>query len=162
VAFIYVVATYWISLLGVIPLFPYKRKHLLGCPVCKVEWTLPGKLQTAKAEELVGLFSRFRTGEVGADAYAHEVVAFLNTVPAAQHAFAGQGPSVLRSAATQFEPAARGPAPEPTPATPVTPLTPATRATAPGWYPDPEGAGGQRYWDGEVWVGSAMPFASDQ
>jgi hypothetical protein len=27
----------------------------------------------------------------------------------------------------------------------------------PGWYPDPEDAGTQRYWDGERWTGHAAP-----
>ena len=26
---------------------------------------------------------------------------------------------------------------------------------APGWYPDPSGAGGQKYWDGQRWIDSA-------
>lgn len=33
--------------------------------------------------------------------------------------------------------------PNPAPAVPVLPL--------PGWYPDPTGTGGQKYWDGRVW-----------
>jgi hypothetical protein len=35
----------------------------------------------------------------------------------------------------------------------TTPLTPA------GWYPDPDGAGGQRYWDGSAWTEHRSPGA---
>ena len=27
----------------------------------------------------------------------------------------------------------------------------------PGWYPDPSGGGGQRYWDGRNWTAIAPP-----
>jgi hypothetical protein len=30
----------------------------------------------------------------------------------------------------------------------------------PGWYPDPNGQGGQRYWDGQQW-GLAAPTATE-
>ena len=33
------------------------------------------------------------------------------------------------------------------------PTTPA------GWYPDPQMAGTQRYWDGRTWTGSVAPMA---
>lgn len=29
--------------------------------------------------------------------------------------------------------------------------------TSPGWYPDPAGSGGQRYWDGRQWAASGPP-----
>jgi uncharacterized RDD family membrane protein YckC len=29
--------------------------------------------------------------------------------------------------------------------------------TPPGWYPDPQGGGGQRYWDGQQWTDQAAP-----
>lgn len=45
------------------------------------------------------------------------------------------------------------PAPESEP----TPETPAVSASPAGWYPD--GAGGQRYWDGTAW-GQAQPAAT--
>jgi hypothetical protein len=35
----------------------------------------------------------------------------------------------------------------------TTPSTPA------GWYPDPDGSGGQRYWDGTVWTDQRAPAA---
>ncbi len=42
---------------------------------------------------------------------------------------------------------------EPVPATQSSPssLPPA------GWYPDPSGAGGHRYWDGRSWTGQVQP-----
>lgn len=33
-----------------------------------------------------------------------------------------------------------------------------TRMTSPGWYPDPEMVGTQRYWDGERWTEHAAPL----
>ena len=35
----------------------------------------------------------------------------------------------------------------------TTPPTPA------GWYPDPDGSGGQRYWDGNIWTEHRSPAA---
>src|SRR6185312_9265795 len=35
----------------------------------------------------------------------------------------------------------------------TTPPTPA------GWYPDPDGSGGQRYWDGSTWTEHRAPAA---
>jgi hypothetical protein len=35
------------------------------------------------------------------------------------------------------------------------PTTPAS--TPPGWYPDPTGGYGQRYWDGMVWTANVAP-----
>ena len=35
----------------------------------------------------------------------------------------------------------------------TTPPTPA------GWYPDPDGSGGQRYWDGTTWTEHRFPAA---
>jgi Domain of unknown function (DUF4352)/Protein of unknown function (DUF2510) len=37
----------------------------------------------------------------------------------------------------------------------TTPLTPA------GWYPDPDGSGGQRYWDGSQWTEHRFPAAPE-
>lgn len=34
-----------------------------------------------------------------------------------------------------------------------------TDATPAGWYPDPAGGGGQRYWDGATWTGHVAPPA---
>jgi Protein of unknown function (DUF2510) len=33
-------------------------------------------------------------------------------------------------------------------------------ASAPGWYPDPQGGGGQRYFDGSEWTDQTAPAAS--
>ena len=35
--------------------------------------------------------------------------------------------------------------------------TAAATATPAGWYPDPHGGGGQRYWDGTTWTDHAAP-----
>jgi hypothetical protein len=40
--------------------------------------------------------------------------------------------------------------------TPETPRTPA------GWYPDPEGAQRQRWWDGEKWTADVAPLSAPQ
>src|SRR6185437_5665298 len=32
---------------------------------------------------------------------------------------------------------------------------------APGWYPDPSGHPGQRYWDGQRWTDNWAPLAPD-
>ena len=38
-----------------------------------------------------------------------------------------------------------------------------TNASAPAnWYPDPDGSGGQRYWDGAAWTWHRVPPASTQ
>lgn len=34
-----------------------------------------------------------------------------------------------------------------------------TRPTPAGWYPDPDGSGGQRYWDGDSWTEHLAPAA---
>lgn len=31
-----------------------------------------------------------------------------------------------------------------------------TQSAAPGWYPDPDGSGGSRWWDGQRWVASSL------
>jgi hypothetical protein len=38
--------------------------------------------------------------------------------------------------------------------------TPLSAARAPGWYPDPQGAPNQQYWDGTVWTGQTRPYPS--
>jgi uncharacterized protein DUF2510 len=40
-------------------------------------------------------------------------------------------------------------------APPITPTAPAT--SPPGWYPDPGGGGGQRYWSGQAWGPETRP-----
>jgi hypothetical protein len=35
-------------------------------------------------------------------------------------------------------------------------VTPVLARTAPGWYPDPWGGGGHRYWDGQAWTTRVM------
>ena len=37
------------------------------------------------------------------------------------------------------------------------PVTPS--AAPPGWYPDPQNPGQQRYWDGSAWAAAAAPPA---
>jgi hypothetical protein len=34
-------------------------------------------------------------------------------------------------------------------------------ATPPGWYSDPSGGNGQRYWDGQQWLATAAPPSGD-
>ncbi|MCV7326914.1 DUF2510 domain-containing protein [Mycobacterium intracellulare subsp. chimaera] len=33
----------------------------------------------------------------------------------------------------------------------LNPAPPVSGLPLPGWYPDPTGGGGQRYWDGRAW-----------
>jgi Domain of unknown function (DUF4190)/Protein of unknown function (DUF2510) len=37
-------------------------------------------------------------------------------------------------------------------------LTEAEKGPSPGWYPDPEAQGTQRYWDGKIWTDNRAPL----
>ncbi len=39
-------------------------------------------------------------------------------------------------------------------------MSDATGSTPPGWYPDPHGSGGQRYWDGTQWTDNVQGGAA--
>lgn len=65
-------------------------------------------------------------------------------------------------ASTDATAPAEAPAPaleEAAPATDAGPSTEAAPGTPAGWYPD--GAGGQRYWDGQAWTEHTAPLAGD-
>ncbi|TDE17011.1 DUF2510 domain-containing protein, partial [Actinomadura sp. 6K520] len=33
-------------------------------------------------------------------------------------------------------------------------------STPPGWYPDPEWMGRERYWNGQTWTDQSRPYAT--
>ncbi|WP_440712091.1 DUF2510 domain-containing protein [Gordonia sp. FQ] len=52
--------------------------------------------------------------------------------------------------------------PQPTTAPPAAAPVPPPPAVPAGWYPDPNGAPLQRYWDGAAWTEHTAPQAPGQ
>jgi hypothetical protein len=60
---------------------------------------------------------------------------------------------------TTAPPSPVAPPPPPALAAPPRPSAPAPPGPPAGWYADPAGAGGQRYWDGAAWTQHTEPQA---
>jgi hypothetical protein len=113
-----------------IPLIPVSFKHYTACPNCK-RLDEVSKADVERARE--------------------HAAAMSHSGPEETVATAGE-PVTLESAVNEW--AATGPAGLTAPVAGPPPLAPA------GWYPDPTGGSGQRYWDGERWTEQTTPSST--
>lgn len=125
-----------------IPVIPVSFKHYAACPHCKrLDQVSKADVDRARAQE-----SARRSG--------HEGTAELSAQP-----------TTLERAVNEWASAAQAPsaASEPGPAVAAAPLavaeSPPPLAPA-GWYADPRGGSGQRYWDGQRWTEHTTPTPS--
>ena len=124
-----------------IPVIPISFKHYTACPNCK-RLDPVSKADVERAREHEGAMSQAGTG--GMATVASE-------------------PKSLESAVNEW--AAAGPAQVGASDPPVAPLPSAAAASPPplppaGWYADPAGGAGQRYWDGVRWTEQTSPTTS--
>jgi hypothetical protein len=125
-----------------IPVIPVSFKHYAVCPHCKrVDQVSKADVDRARAQE-----SAMKSGHAGTAGVSTEPA----TLEHAVNEWASAGPA---------QPAVSEPGPAIAPAPLAVAASPPPRAPA-GWYADPTGGSGQRYWDGERWTEHTTPTPS--
>jgi Protein of unknown function (DUF2510)/zinc-ribbon family len=129
-----------------IPVIPVSFKHYTACPNCKrLEQVSKSQVESAREQESAMRAAhqdgtapvQHGTAPVGiAPVPAHEA-----TLESAVNEWASVGPPQSGSAEPE-----RGQESSQITTAPPPPPPPA------GWFPDPAGTGGQRYWDGTQWT----------
>lgn len=125
-----------------IPLIPLSFRHHAACPNCKrVDVVSKADIERARAQE-----AAIKTGGQEATVDVAPRTATLeravNQWAAVGQAQAGAMDAAPVSTTSSATPAAASPPP----------VAPA------GWYPDPVGNAGQRYWDGRQWTEETGPM----
>ncbi len=132
-----------------IPLIPVSFKHYTACPNCKrLDQVSKSQVETARAQE-DALRAANQDGALAVPSQATTLETAVN-----QWASVGQ-PQSASSGLNTGAPLNPQTAANPETATSTPPAAPPLPPA--GWFPDPIGSGGQRYWDGGQWTEHTSP-----
>ena len=124
-----------------IPVIPVNFKHYTVCANCKrLDPVTKAQVESARAQE-EAMRANNPDAPVGIPAQA-------NTLEHAVQEWASHDPVGSAGATAQQSPVVSPASPQVMSAPPLPP---------PGWFPDPVGSGGQRYWDGQRWTEHTTP-----
>lgn len=119
-----------------IPVIPVSFKHYTVCPNCKrLDQVSKEDVERARAQETT-IRASGQPGPV-------DVTSRPATLEHAVHEWAAAGPAQM---------GASDPAPAAAPSASAGVASPPPPAPPAGWYADPAGGNGHRYWDGQRWT----------